>query len=210
MHSMTPDDFRRIVESLGVPMALAGARGGVPFRDLAFTKFTGHERGTLANVSLASLFSAGDQKRIQQNIVRVGEGKAASSFVDAQLESPGGAWVQVAFQPALDPRDKAAGVIAVLQDIGAQRETERSLNLSGARLLALAETSPAGAMIENAAGEIELANEALCNLLDIKSAPQSLTGLPVRDALSRSPLLDPKALEKALRKPGESASFAIR
>jgi PAS domain S-box-containing protein len=209
---MTPDDFKRIVESLGVPMAIADARGAIVFANLAFTKFTGRERGALPNLSLASLFSAGDRKRIQQNIARVGEGKAASAFVDAQLESPGatGAWVQIAFQPALDSRDKANGVIAVLQDIGPQRETERALNLSGARLLALAETSPAGAMIENAAGEIELANEALCRLLDIKSAPQSLAGLPVRDALSRSPLLDPKALEKALKKPGEGASFAIR
>src|SRR5450755_383216 len=100
---MTPDDFRRIVESLGVPMAIADARGGITFANLAFTKFTGRERGTLLNVSLASLFSAGDQKRIQQNIARVGEGKAATAFVDAQLASSGapGAWVQVAFQPAL-------------------------------------------------------------------------------------------------------------
>jgi PAS domain S-box-containing protein len=207
---MTPEDFRRIVESLGVPMAIADARGAIVFANLAFTKFTGRERGTLSNVSLASLFAAGDQKRIQQNIARVGEGKAASAFVDAQLESPGSPWVQVAFQPALDPRDKAAGVIAVLQDIGAQRETERSLNLSGARLLALAEASPFAAMIENSEGEIELANEALCRLLEIKSAPQSLTGMPVHDALAASPAIDAKALEKARRKPGEAASFVVR
>jgi two-component system sensor histidine kinase/response regulator len=209
---MTPDDFRRIVESLGVPMAIADARGAIVFANLAFTKFTGQERGTLLNVSLASLFAEGDRKRLQQNIARVGEGKAASAFVDAQLATPGasGPWVQIAFQPALDARDKATGVIAVLQDIGPQRETERSLNLAGARLLALAEASPVAAMIENSEGEIELANEALCRLLEIKSAPQSLTGMPVHEALAASPAIDAKALAKARKKPGEAASFAVR
>ena len=79
---MTPDDFRRIVESLGVPMAIADARGAIAFANLAFMKFTGQERGTLLNVSLASLFAEGDRGRLQQNIARVGEGKAASAFVD--------------------------------------------------------------------------------------------------------------------------------
>ncbi len=209
---MIADDFKRIVESLGVPIAIADARGGIVFANLAFAKFAQREPGALANVSLASLFSADNRKRIQQNVARVGEGKAASAFVDAQLEAPAaaGPWVQIAFQPALDSRDKAAGVIAVLQDIGPQRETESALNLSAARLLALAESSPRAVLIENAAGEIELANEALCSLLGIESAPQSLTGMPVYEAFARSPLIDPKALEKARRKSDPAASIAVK
>ena len=68
----------------------------------------------------------------------VGEGKAASAFVDAELESRdrGARWVQIAFQPSLNARDKAAGVVAVLHDIGPLRDTEQALNLSAARLLA--------------------------------------------------------------------------
>jgi CheY-like chemotaxis protein/signal transduction histidine kinase len=116
----------------------------------------------------------------------------------------------VALQPALDARDKAAGVIAVLQDIGVQRETEQALNLSVARLLALAETSPLAAMIENSEGEVELANEAFCRLLDLKSAPQSLSGIGAFEVLKRSPMIDAKALEKARKKPGQAASFALR
>ena len=209
---MATDDFKRVIESLKVAVAIADSKGAIEFANEAFTRVTGGERGALHGVSLASLFSAGDRKRIQQNVARVGEGKAASAFVDAQLESAGGGerWVQVAFQPALDVRDKAAGVIAVLHDIGPQRETEFALNLSGARLLALAESSRRAVMIENAAGEIELANDALCGLLDLKSAPQSLTGMPVLDALASSALIDPKALEKARRKPDPAASFALR
>jgi PAS domain S-box-containing protein len=209
---MPTEDFKRIVEALAIAVAVADAKGGVKFANHAFSRLSGRERGALADVPLASLFSAGDRKRIEQNAARVGEGKAASAFVDARLAAEAGAehWVQVAFQPLLDARDKAAGVIVVLQDIGPQRETERSLNLSAARLLALAEASPVAAMVENAAGEIELANEPLCRLLGIKSAPQSLSGVPVYEALARSSLIDAKALDEARGKPGESASFALR
>ena len=209
---MAIDDFKRVIESLKIAVAIADAKGAIVFANRAFTQLTGGERGALNGVALASLFSANDRKRIQQNVARVGEGKAASAFVDAQLDSAGGEerWVQIAFQPALDPRDKAAGVIAVLQDIGPQRETEYALNLSTARLLALAESSRRAVLIENAAGEIELANEALCRLLDLKSAPQSLAGMPVLDALARSALIDAKALEKARKKADPAASFLLR
>ncbi|MGZ5086759.1 MAG: response regulator [Usitatibacter sp.] len=212
---MIADDYKRIVESLAVPMAIADARGAITFANLAFAKLAKREAATLANVSLASLFAPGDRKRIQQNITRVGEGKAASAFSDAQLadaDDPGNVqspWVQIAFQPAPDPRDKAAGVIAVLQDIGPQRETEHALNLSIARLLALAESSRRAVLIENAAGEIEIANQALCDLIDIESAPQSLTGVPVYDAFARSKAIDAKALAKARKKPDAAASLAF-
>ncbi len=209
---MATDDFKRVIESLKVAVAMADAKGAIGFANQAFMQITGAERGALAGVSLASLFSADDRKRIQQNIARVGEGKAATAFVDARLESAGGEerWVQIAFQPALDTRDKAAGVIAVLRDIGPERQTEGALNLVSARLLALAESSRRAVLIENAAGEIEIANQALCELLDIKSAPQSLTGIPVLDALARSPRVETKAIDKARKKPDPDASFAVK
>ena len=209
---MATDDFKRVIESLKVAVAIADAKGAVVFANNAFAQLTGGERGALTGVSLASLFCAGDRKRIQQNISRVGDGKAASAFVDAQLENAAGGehWVQIAFQPALDMRDKAAGVIAVLQDIGPQRDTELALNLAGARLLALAESSRRAVLVENAAGEIELANQAFCQLLDINSAPQSLAGIPVLDALAKSTRIDAKAIEKSRKKPDPAASFAVK
>jgi hypothetical protein len=41
-------------------------------------------------------------------------------------------------------------------------------------------------LIENAAGEVELVNEAFCRLLGIESAPQSLFGLPAADVIGKS------------------------
>ncbi len=207
---MAVEDFRRIVESLRIAVAVADAKGEILFSNAAFGHLTGTDAREIAGTPLVALFATADQKRIQQNIGRVGEGKAGSSFVEADLAGEEPRSVQVALQPALDARDKAAGVIAVLQDIGSQRETEQALNLSAARLLALAEASPLAAMIENSDGEVELANEPFCRLLGLESAPQSLSGVAAFDVLERSPAIDRKALDKARRKPAEAASFALR
>ena len=209
---MALEDFRHIVDSLKVAVAIADAKGAIVFANHAFAELAGRERAELADVTFFSLFADEAQKRIQQNIARVSEGKAASTFVDAQIGDGAkpGRWVQVAFQPALDARDQAVGIIAVVSDIGPQRETEQALNLSAARLLALAEASPVAEMVENAAGEIELANEPFCRLLALESAPQSLMGVPVHEVLARSSLIDTKALAKARKKPGEAASLALR
>ncbi|HXF81079.1 MAG TPA: response regulator [Usitatibacter sp.] len=186
-------DFRRIVESLRAPVAIADSRGDISFANAAFVQIVGRGSDNLAGTTMTLLFPEGDRKRLQQNIARVAEGKAATAFVDAQVA---GRWVQVALQPALDERDKAAGVIALLTDIGTERETERALNLVTARLIALAESTPAAAMIENAAGEIEVANQAFCKLLAIATSPQSLAGMPVADAFAQSSYVDAKVLER--------------
>jgi PAS domain S-box-containing protein len=186
-------DFRRIVESLRAAVAVADSRGDISFANSAFVQLVGRGNENLAGTTMTLLFPEADRKRLQQNMSRVAEGKVATAFVEAQVA---GRWVQVALQPALDERGKAAGVIALLTDIGIERETERALNLVTARLIALAESSPAAAMIENAAGEIEVANQAFCKLLAIGSSPQSLAGMPVADAFAQSSYVDAKVLER--------------
>ena len=209
---MASDDFKRIFESLRAAVALADARGAIAFANPAFIELAAQDARTLPGTALASLFVAEDHKRVQQNVARVGEGKAASAFLDARL-SPHGTvvrWVSVALQPWVPQGDKPAGVIATLQDIGPQRETENALNLVNARLLALADTSPLPVLVETEPGDIELVNEPFCALLGLESAPQSLSGLPVRDVLARSPYIDAKALERTLAKPGKAAKLALK
>ncbi|HLX22577.1 MAG TPA: response regulator, partial [Usitatibacter sp.] len=187
------DDFKRLVESLRTALATSDAKGAITFANDAFSRLTGRERSALEGMSLPSLFIEDDRKRILQNIVRVGEGKAAASLVDARLDFKQ-RWVQVAVQPALGARDKAEGVVVLLRDIGPEREAEEALNLSAARLLALTESSPIATMVENATGEVEIANEALCRLLGLKSAPQSLAGVSVTDVLSKATVKNASAL----------------
>ena len=183
---MAFEDFRRTLETLNVAIAIADAKGAILFANPAFAQLVRRERPAIERSTFASFFGADARKRIEQNVARVADGKAGSEFVDARLEVPGDEerWVQVALQPALDARDKAAGVICVLHDIGPQLESEGALNLTAVRVLALAEASSTPLMIENADGEVELANAAFCHALELRSAPQSLTGVPVGGRLA--------------------------
>ena len=187
------EDFQRIVESLRTALAIADAKGTITLANEAFARLVGRDRAALADASLPTLFIEADRKRIQQNIARVSDGKAAASLVDARILFKD-RWVQVAMQPALDARDKAQGVVVLLRDISAERDAEVALNLSTARLLALTEGSAVATLIENDAGEVEIANEALCRLLGLKSAPLSLAGVPVSDVFAKSSVKNPASL----------------
>ena len=208
---MPIEDFKRIVESLKLAVAVADAKGTIVFANAALAQLLERPAPRIAGGLLWELFAPGDQKRVQHAAERVAQGKSGVSFVDAQLaEGDGSArWVQAALQPALDSRGKAAGVIAVLQDVGPQRETEEALNLVTARLLAMTDAVPVPTMIETAPGDVELVNEAFCKLLELGSAPQSLSGLAVRDVLARSPYVDGAHLDALLARPDAPASLPL-
>lgn len=204
---MPTKDFKRIVESLRIAIAIADPKGIVAFANPAFVQLAGAADDGVAGHSLPSLFRKEDGKRVQQNVVRIADGKTASAIIDARVA--GGMWVQLALHPAMDLRDKPAGIVAVLHDTAGQRETEDALNLTTVRLMALVEASPNAALIENSAGEVELVNEAFCRLLGLESAPQSLLGLPAFAVIGRSRSVDAKALARAQRKPDASVSIPL-
>jgi PAS domain S-box-containing protein len=199
---MATEDFKRIFDSLRVPVVLTDPKGAVVSANSAFVELAAQDARAARRGSRFARRRR--RKSMQQNLARVGEGKAGSALLDARL-SPHGVikrWVSVALQPERDARDKTVGVIAIVQDIGTQRETDEALNLVTARLLGMAEASPIASMIETAVGDIELVNEAFCELLALQSAPQSLSGLPVHEVLARSSRVDAKGLEKIRARAG--------
>ena len=208
---MATEDFKRILEGLRVAVAIVDARGVVTFANAACAQLSGHRALELIAKDFKSLFHADDVKRVETGLARIADRKTASLAIDVRTAGgDDGKWVQLQLQPTLDARDRPDGAVAVLQDIEAQRETESALNLSGARLLALAEASPTAAMVENTRGEIELANEAFCLLLGLESAPQSLLGLNALEVLAKSKNVDAKSLEKAKKKSDAPASVALK
>ncbi|MGE5096220.1 MAG: response regulator [Betaproteobacteria bacterium] len=203
-------DFRRIFDGLRVAVVVTDAAGAVTVANAAFATLVRQDAAALPGRDFASLFATRDRKRVQQNLARVGGGKAATALFDATLAGDEGApSVSVSLQPCADAKEKSAGVVAVLQDIGAQRETDEALNLVSARLLALADVSPTGLLIETAPGDIELVNDVFCRSLALESAPQSLSGLRVWDVLARSPVVDAAALADARRHPAQAASVVL-
>ncbi len=205
---MATDDFKRIVETLRTAVAIADPKGVVAFANPSFVQLAGDPGHGVPGHALSLFFHKDDAKRVAQNVARIVDGKTASALIDARVAATGD-WVQLSLQPALDARDKPAGVVAVLHDIAGQRQTESALNLTTARLMALVEASPNAALIENAEGEVELVNEAFCRLLGLESAPQSLLGLPAVEVIGRSKSVDAKALAKAHRKPDATASIPL-
>src|SRR5579872_5728084 len=113
---MPIEDFKGIVESLKLAVAIADAKGRVVFGNGALAQLLGRDTARIAGKPLCELFAAGDQKRVQQNAARIAQGKTGVSRLDAQLvDTAPPQWVQVALQPALDRSGRPAGVIAVLQ-----------------------------------------------------------------------------------------------
>ena len=208
---MPIEDYKRIVESLKLPLAIADAKGRIVFANPALAKVCARPAEALLGMPIAELFAPGDQKRVQQNAERIVQGKAAGSFVDAELAvaSREPQWVQAALQPALDAKGKPAGLIAVLQDVTAQRETEEALNLLTARLLGITEALPVAVLVETVPGDVELVNQAFCDLLQLGSAPQSLSGLALEEVLWRSPRLESKRLVGVRERPAEPFGIAF-
>ena len=207
---MASADFRRIFEGLRLAVAVTGPSGAITAANAAFARLVARQTIALGGVELASLFSAADGKRVQQNVARVAGGNAPDALFEASIVLGGReAAMSVALQPALDDRGEPSGVVAVLQDLTTQREADDALHLVGARVLALAEASPAGLLIETAAGDVELANDAFCRTLALHSAPQSLSGMPVAEALGRSPLVDGEMLASMRAKPAARTSIAV-
>ena len=87
---MASEDFKRIFETLRVAVVAADAQGAVVFANAAFVELAAQDARALPGTELAALFAPGDRRRVQQNLARVGEGKAASAFLDARLASRAG------------------------------------------------------------------------------------------------------------------------
>ena len=208
---MRSSDFRRMVDALKVAVAATDGAQNVVFANVTFAEVTARDQRALEGGALADLFALDDRRRVQQNAARVADGKAASAMLEARVASTEGErWVQVVLQPALDARGEPMGVVAILHDIAAQRDTEQALYVLTARLLALAEASPVAAMIENADGDIEMVNEAFIRLVGLQSAPQSLMGIPADDVLKRTDSIDPAALARAREVTRGNPTLAVR
>ena len=87
---MATDDFKRIFETLRVAVVVTDARGAIQYANSALGELAGSAERAVQGTSLAGLFAAEDRKRVQQNLARVGEGKASSAFFDTASTSLSG------------------------------------------------------------------------------------------------------------------------
>ena len=97
----------------------------------------------------------------------------------------------------------------LLRDVGLEREAGEALNLSTARACSLTEASPVAMMVENATGEVEIANEALCRLLGLKERAPSLAGVSVSDVLAKSTVKNAASLLARTHRRGRQSAGAV-
>jgi PAS domain-containing protein len=85
---MRSAEFRRIVEQVKVAMAMTDGAGVITFANVAFAELLGGEDRDLVGQSLPARFADEDRKRVQQNVARIGEGKAASAIFEGGSPAP--------------------------------------------------------------------------------------------------------------------------
>jgi len=98
---MASADFRRIFEQLRLAVAVTGPSGAITAANAAFARLVARETVTLGGMELASLFSAADARRVQQNVARVAGGKAPTALFEASIVLGGHeAAMSVALRPS--------------------------------------------------------------------------------------------------------------
>jgi PAS domain S-box-containing protein len=205
---MAATDFRHLLDSIKVPVALVSAQGEVTYANDAFAAATGVPPGEIGGGAIGKVFAESERRRIEQAVLRIAEGKSGASVIEARLER-NDRWMQVSLQPARGAKQKESETLVTLQDHAAQRELEAALNLNVSRLLALAESSPNPLLIEGREGQVEVVNQAFCERLGIGSAPQSLLGLATSEVFAMAATLDAAAVDEARRDPRAHAGARI-
>lgn len=76
-----------------------------------------------------------------------------------------------------DPADPDSEVVWTLIDITERHEVEAVLATERLRLTALLQRFPGGVLMEDGAGQVVVANPAVCDLLDLDCVPAELVGL---------------------------------
>ncbi len=79
-----------------------------------------------------------------------------------------------------DPDSPASEIVWTLVDISEKHHAEAALATERLRLTALIERFPGGVLMEDASGVVAMANQRLCELLDLPDTPETLVGLDHR------------------------------
>jgi PAS domain-containing protein len=91
--------------------------------------------------------------------------------------------VQISAAPLTSASGDSIGVCGSLRDATELQHAAVQAEADGVRLLLLVDQIDTGVILEDAQGNIQQANPALCTLLSLEAAPYSLEGMPVSELL---------------------------
>jgi PAS domain S-box-containing protein len=119
---------------------------------------------------------------IRENVQKA----AGGTYVEyeADLTRPDGTPYSTAgvFRPVTDERGTVVSLLVTGRDVTARKQRERELRETSATLEAILENLPPGVLAEDADREIVVANQGLCDVLNIPASPEDLEGSDCAEA----------------------------
>jgi PAS domain S-box-containing protein len=178
-----PGSSDAVLEALPLPAFRVDAEGQCQFMSGAWARLTGHAAADALGKPLAACFEAGSQRAVAGLLRAVAAGTALrfeqQGYLTRAQDEP--LWVEINVAPSMDAGGASVGVCGTIRDASEERRATVQAEADGVRLLLLVEHIHTGVVLEDADGNIQQANTALCDLLTLEAAPFSLEGTPVSE-----------------------------
>lgn len=180
--------FERVLASLNMPVFSVDMAGVCTYMSPAWAQFSGFTAAQAVGKPLVEFFAESNRRAISAFLEGIACGTALRFEQQGALVRMGGAqlWVEISAAPLYAASGSPMGVCGSLRDASESRRVAEQAEADGVRLLLLVDQIDTGVMLEDAEGNIQQANSALCTLLSLDSAPYSLEGMAVTELLERA------------------------
>lgn len=175
----------RVLGSVSTPVFSADKDGVCRYASPAWESFAGYAEGDLLGRPLAAHFAKADRRSVETLLTSVANGSALRFELQATLQRKDGTpmWVELAASPMTAQDGALPGACGWVRDAAELRHALAQAEADSVRLLLLIDQIDTAVILEDAAGNIQQANAALCALLSLEAAPYSLEGMAVSELL---------------------------
>jgi PAS domain S-box-containing protein len=175
----------RVLASLSAPLFGVDKNGICNYLSPAWAQFSGFAVSDTLGKPLADCFADADRRVVTALLTGIGGGSALRFDQQAALRRNAGTplWVDISAAPLTAADGTLIGACGVIRDAAELRRALEQSEADGVRLLLLVDQIDTAVILEDAGGNIQQANAALCALLSLDAAPYSLEGMPVAELL---------------------------
>lgn len=175
----------RLLASLSEPLFSVDNSGVCSYVSPGWAQFSGFSSQDTVGKPLADFFAEADRRAIATLLSGIANGTALRFEQQGALRRQEGEplWVEIAAAPLTSADGTVMGACGVIRDAAELRRALEQAEGDGVRLLLLVDQIDTAVILEDAAGNVQQANAALCTLLSLDAAPYSLEGMPVTELL---------------------------
>jgi PAS domain S-box-containing protein len=177
--------LERLLASLSAPLFGVDKNGICSYLSPAWEQFSGFSASDALGKPLADCFADADRRAVSALLVGIGNGTALRFEQQGALRRKEGdpLWVEISVAPLTAPDGALIGACGVIREAAELRRARDQAEADGVRLLLLVDEIDTAVILEDAEGNIQQANAALCTLFSLDAAPYSLEGMPVNELL---------------------------